>query len=107
MAAGELHPAGDLLAEAAREMPAHHRGHRPPKRAVGDLLLGVRVLGVEALRIADGKLQPVALCDCDQFVGFEQLERDRFSRKTCLPARRQSRAIGNGSSPAWSKCRPR
>ena len=39
-------------------MPADHDRHHLAKRAVGDLLLDVGELGVEALRIADGEFEP-------------------------------------------------
>ena len=45
----QFHPARDLLAQAAREVPADYRAHRSPERAVDDLLLGVRIFGIEAL----------------------------------------------------------
>ena len=72
------HPARDLLAERPRQMPADQHRHHLAERAVDDLLLGVGDLGVEALRIADGEFQVVALGEHDQLVGFPQLERDRL-----------------------------
>ncbi len=74
----EPHPAGDLLAERPRQMPAHQNRHHLAERAVDDLLLGVGDLLVEALRIADGEFQVVALGDRDQLVGFPKLQRDRL-----------------------------
>jgi hypothetical protein len=66
----ELDAAGDLLAEAAGEMPAHHHGNDLAERAVGDLLLGVGEFRIEALRIADGELEPAAARNGDQLVGL-------------------------------------
>ena len=72
------HAACDLLAERPRQMPAHQHRHDLAERAVLDLLLGVGDLGVEALRIADGEFQVVALGERDQLVGLPQLQRDRL-----------------------------
>ena len=78
------HAAGDLLAEAARQMPAHHHRDHVAERAVGDFLLGVGEFGVEALRIADGEFHLVALGELDQLVGFPQFERDRLFQEHVL-----------------------
>ena len=72
------HAARDLLAERARQMPADQHRHDLAERAVDDLLLGVGDLGVEALRIADGEFQVVALGEHDQLVGLPQFQRDRL-----------------------------
>jgi len=42
------------------------------QRAVGDLLLGEGDLRVEALRVADGEFQVVALGEVDEFVRLPQ-----------------------------------
>ena len=80
----QLHALGDLLAEPAAEMPAHHHRDHLAERAVGDLLLGVGELGVEALRIADGELEPAALGERDQLVRLPQLHRDRLFQQHVL-----------------------
>ena len=54
-------PAGDFLAEIAREMPAHQHGNDIAERAVGNLLFGKSDFRIEALRIADGEFQIIAL----------------------------------------------
>ena len=76
--------AGDLLAEAARQMPAHHHRHRFAQRAVADLLLGVSEAGIETLRIADGEFEIAAPRDLDQLIGLEQFERDRLFQQHML-----------------------
>ena len=76
--------AGDLLAETARQVPAHHYRHRLAQRAVGDLLLGVGDSGVEALRVADREFEIAAPGNLDQFVGLEQFECDRLFEEHML-----------------------
>ena len=80
----ELHPFGDLRAEPAVQMPAHHHRDDLAQRAVGDLLLGVGELRVEPLRIADGEFEPAAFGERDQLVRLPQLERDRFLQQHVL-----------------------
>ena len=65
-------------------MPAHHDRDELAQRAVGDLLLGVGDLGIEALRIADGEFEVAALGERDQFVGLPQLHGDRFFKEHVL-----------------------
>ena len=73
-------------------MPAHHHGHDLAERAVNDLFLGVGDLGVEALRIADGEFQIVALGERDQLVGLIEFERDRLFQHHILAGLSGSRA---------------
>ncbi len=65
-------------------MPADHHRNRFAQRAVGQLLLGIGEFCIEALRIADGELDVVALCNGDQFIGFVKFKRDRLFQQHML-----------------------
>ena len=80
----ELDALGDLLAEAARQVPADHDVDDAPEGSVLDLLLGVGDLGVEALGIADGELHALALGGLDQLVRFPELHGDWLFQEDVL-----------------------
>ncbi len=80
----ELDAPADLLAQAAGEVAADERAHRPADRAVADALAHVGVFRVEALRVADGELEVSLLRQVDQFVGLRELDGDRLFEEQVL-----------------------
>src|SRR5262245_31589177 len=65
-------------------MPADHDAHWFAERGVGDFLLGVGDLGVEALRVADREFEVATPGQADQLVGFVEGQGNGLFQKNVL-----------------------
>ena len=80
----KLDAAADLLAQIARDVPAHQRAHRPTDRPVTDRFSDVGELGIEPLRIADGEFELALARRGDELIGFGKGQRKRFFEEYVL-----------------------
>ncbi len=65
-------------------MTADHHVDDLSELALGDRFLGIGHFGVEALRIADREFDVLLAGNGDQFIGFPELQRDRFFEQDVL-----------------------
>ena len=89
----KLDAAADLVAEVARDVPAHERAHRLADRAVGDRALHVCEFRIETLGISDGEEQGFRSRELDQFIRFGQRQRNRLFQQQVFS--REQRFLGH------------
>ena len=104
----ELGPAGDFLAQAARDVAAHQGTDRLPDRAVGDRLLDVREFVIEALRVSDRELDAVLARRSRSTRRLRPARPPSASQGTRACRQAGTRApSGSGGSRGWPRCNMR